>query len=121
MKIVLEGEERIRLEQSDEGFAFEAPGTATLSPFHLLAASLATCTFSVLVSWAEHARLEVGELAIEVDWELGGDPVRVSRMGMRIDWPELPEGRRQAAQRVAAQCTIHHTLAHGSDVATQVT
>lgn len=120
MRILLEREDRIRLTASDGGFAFEATDEAGLSPFHLLAASLATCTWSVLHGWAHHAGLSLEGLAIGVEWEIGGEPVRVSRMRMELEWPGLPEQRREAARRVAAQCTVHHTLEHGSAVETRV-
>lgn len=120
MRIILETDERIRLVTDGDGFAFEAMGEAGLSPFHLLAASLATCTYSVVHSWADHAGLGMEGLAIVVEWELGGDPVRVSEVRMDLEWPGLPEPRREAARRVAAECTIHHTLEHGSHVETTV-
>lgn len=120
MRIILETEERIRLEADAGGFAFETTDDTGLSPFHLLAASLATCTYSVVHSWAHHAGLGLDGLAIIVEWELGGDPVRVSEVRMDLEWPGLPTARREAARRVAAQCTIHHTLEHGSHVETRV-
>ena len=119
MEIVLETEERIRLVAGGEGFAFEA-GDTGLSPFHLLAAGLATCTHSVLVGWAEHAGLPLDGLEIVVEWELGDEPVRVTRMDMRIAWPGLPPERHPAAARAAALCTIHNTLSHGTTVETRV-
>lgn len=119
MRIVLETEFSIRLIADDEGFAFEA-GEAGLSPFHLLAAGLATCTHSVLHGWGEHAGLDTTGLEIGVAWEIGGEPVRVSRMDMAVTWPGLPENRRAAAARAAEQCTVHRTLSHGSVVETRV-
>lgn len=119
MRIVLESEHAVRLIADDEAFAFEAR-EGGLSPFHLLAASLATCTYSVLQGWALHARLDLEGLEIGVVWELGGDPVRVTRMDMDIDWPRLPPERHAAAVRAAAQCTVHNTLSHPTPVATRM-
>lgn len=119
MRIVLETEERIRLVADGAEFAIEPDG-AGLSPFHLLASSLATCTYSVLHGWAEQARLGVDGLEIRVDWRLGGDPVRVAAIEMEIAWPGLPAARREAARRVAAHCTIHHTLTEATSVETRV-
>lgn len=120
MEIHLATDDRIRLTAEGEGFAFEPGEASTLSPFHLLAASLATCTYSVLVGYAEHARLPTDGLAIDVSWELDGDPFRVTRMEMAIEWPGLPESRHAAAVRAASHCTIHHTLQEGSAVETKV-
>ncbi|HSH46658.1 MAG TPA: OsmC family protein, partial [Longimicrobiales bacterium] len=119
MKIVLETEHRIRLVPDDAGFAFEAV-EGGLSPFHLLAASLATCTYSVIHSWAHQAGLDMAGLEIVVAWEFGGDPVQVSRMDMDIAWPGLPPVRREAARRVAEHCTVHHTLMAPTTVETRV-
>ena len=119
MRIVLETEERIRLQADGDGFAFEAV-EGTLSPFHLLAAGLATCTHAVLHGWAEHARLPLRGLEIVVAWEIGDHPLRVTAMDMEIVWPGLPPERHKAATRAAAQCTIHNTLHHGTTVETRV-
>ncbi|HUG40637.1 MAG TPA: OsmC family protein [Longimicrobiales bacterium] len=123
MKIVLETEDRIRLlgdgDGDGDGFAFEA-GAVGLSPFHLLAAGLATCTHSMLQGWARHADLSLEGLEIGVAWEIGGDPVRVTRMDMAIHWPGLAPERRAAAVRAASQCTIHNTLTHPTTLETRM-
>ena len=120
MEIHLKTDDSIRLTAREAGFSFEPGEAASLSPFHLLAASLATCTFSVLASYGDQAGIPVEGLAIDVDWEIGGDPYRVTRMEMALEWPSLPESRTEAARRVAAQCTVHHTLEEGSHVETRV-
>ncbi|MEJ2503730.1 MAG: OsmC family protein [Gemmatimonadota bacterium] len=120
MEIHLTTDHSIRLADTGEGFAFEPGEASSLSPFHLLAASLATCTYSVLVGYAEHAGLPADGLGIDVSWELDGDPLRVTRMDMALEWPGLPETRRSAAVRAASHCTIHHTLERGSRVETRV-
>ena len=119
MRLILESEQRIRLTTDDEGFAIEAAG-GDLSPFHFLAASLASCTHSVLVTWAAHADLDIAGLEITVEWEFGGDPFQVSVMAMALVWPALPPERREAARRAAVQCTVHATLEHGTRVETTV-
>lgn len=119
MRIVLETEERIRLQADGDGFAFEA-AEGSLSPFHLLAAGLATCTHAVLHGWAEHAKLPLEGLEIVVDWRVGDHPLRVTGMDMEIVWPGLPPQRHAAAARAAAQCTIHNTLHNGTTVETRV-
>lgn len=120
MEIHVLTDESIRLTGTESGFIIDPGDADTISPFHLLAASLATCTYSVLYSYGQHAGIPVEGLAIDVTWELGGDPFRVTRMDMALHWPDLPAARTRAAERAAAQCTIHHTLAHGVDVGTRM-
>ena len=117
MKITLLGEDAIRLEPVAGPMTIEAP-TAEMqySPFHMLGSSLASCTFSVLYSWATHARLPVDDLVLEVRWKFGDDPHRVSDIAVTLDWPSLPANRVAAARRVAELCTVHATLHHPPNV-----
>jgi len=120
MRIILEAEESIRLVDGGGEFVLESAPGIGLSPFHLLAASLATCTRSVLEGWGREAGLRPEGLEIGVAWELGGDPVRVSELRMEVAWPGLPAEREAAARRVAAHCTIHHTLTLGTRLSTEI-
>lgn len=111
MKILLVSEDRIRLEGKAGPMTIEADSPETqYSPFHMLASSVATCTFSVLASWATHAQIPVDDLAVEVGWSFVEDPHRVGSMDVELDWPSLPEPRRMAATRAAALCTVSRTL-----------
>lgn len=122
MKIVLEGETGITLLPAEGMLIIEARSPdEEFSPFHMLGASLATCTFAVLYSWAEHTGLHVDDLSIHVEWEFGDEPHRLTRIRSRIHWPSLPESRRPAAQRASALCTVHQTLTHPPELATVVT
>lgn len=120
MRIQLTTDDSIRLTADDPGLSFEPGDTMAVSPFHLLAASLASCTYSVLHSYGGQAGIPLDSLAIEVSWDLAGDPFRVTSMDMILDWPALPPSRREAARRAAARCTIHNTLEHGSPVTTEI-
>lgn len=120
MRIVLEAEDSIRLLAGGAELVLEGGPDVGMSPFHLLAAALATCTWSVLEGWAREAGLGTEALAIMVGWDLGGDPVRVSNLRMQVAWPGLPAGREAAARRVASHCTIHHTLELGTRVSTEI-
>lgn len=113
MKITLLSEDAIRLEAVPGPMTIEA-GSAEMvySPFHMLASGLATCTHSVLLSWATHAKVPVDDLTLEVQWRFGDDPHRISDMGIIMDWPSLPPTRIKAARRVAELCTVHATLMH---------
>lgn len=118
MKITLLGDDAIRLEPVPGPLTIEAPSPeASYSPFHMLASGLASCTFSVLHSWATHAKLEVDDLALEVRWRFADDPHRVSDIDVRFEWPSLPANRRTAATRVAEMCTVHATLLHPPRIA----
>jgi uncharacterized OsmC-like protein len=113
MKITLLSEDAIRLDPVPGAMTIEADSAdMQYSPFHMLASGLATCTFSVLYSWATHAKLSVDDLTLEVHWKFGDDPHRVSDIGVIFDWPSLPQNRIPAARRVAELCTIHATLKH---------
>lgn len=112
MQITISEENRVRvgvgrgahLEIESEG-----PGL-TLTPIHMLGASLAGCTFSVLLSWAGSAGLEYDDLEVDLAWEFAEDPYRIGRYEMAILWPSLPPDRYGPAKSVAAQCTVEHTL-----------
>ena len=113
MKITLTGDDAIRLEPTPGPLTIEAP-TADMgySPFHMLASALASCTFSVLQSWATHKKLSVDDLILDVQWKFADDPHRVSDLDVSFTWPSLPADRIAIAKRVAALCTVHATLMH---------
>ena len=114
MKIILTSEYSIRLEPDAGPMTVEAmEPDEQYSPFHMLASSLAYCTFSVMYSWATHSKQAVDDLAIEVRWKFSDDePHRVSEIALTYEWPSLPEKKRNAARRVAEMCTVHATLMH---------
>lgn len=113
MKITLLSDDAIRLEPTRGPMTIEAmTAEQSYSPFHMLASSLAYCTFSVIYSWAVHAGLDAEDLAIEVRWTFADDPHRVDGMDLSFSWPSLPPARLDAARRVAEMCTVHATLHH---------
>jgi uncharacterized OsmC-like protein len=121
VKIILLSEERIRLEGGAGPLSIEAESAETqYSPFHMLASAVATCTFSVLASWGTHANVPIEELAVEVGWSFVESPHRVGSLEVVLDWPGLPEGRRAAAERAAALCTVSRTLEHPPHIHLQV-
>ena len=118
MKITLLSDDAIRLTPEAGPMTIDAPtAEQTYSPFHMLASSLATCTFSVMHSWATHADLRADDLTIEVRWTFAEDPRRVDHIELTFDWPSLPERRLAAAKRVAEMCTIHTTFEHPPHIA----
>lgn len=117
MKITLLSEEAIRLEPTAGPLTIEAPSAdVQYSPFQMVASGLASCTFSVIYSWATHARLSVDDLAIEVHWSFADDPHRMSDIVVVLDWPSLPANRLAAAKRASELCTVHATLSHPAGV-----
>jgi uncharacterized OsmC-like protein len=114
MRLLLKTETSLVLEPgTGGGFEIEAAAEElALSPFHLLAASLATCIFSVLHGWAAEAGLDTESLRLQVEWTFAEDPARVGTIDLAIEWPSLPEKRRAAAARAARACTVHATLEH---------
>lgn len=121
MKITLLSDDRIRLDGRAGPMTIEAESAeTTYSPFHMLASSLATCTYSVLQSWATNAKIPADDLSIEVGWTFAEDPHRVGTMEVDLQWASLPENRRAAAQRVADLCTVKVTLKQPPEVTTAV-
>jgi uncharacterized OsmC-like protein len=111
MKLTLLGEDAIRLEPTDGPMNIEAlTAEQSYSPFHMVGGGLAYCTFSVLHSWASHAKLNAEDLTIDVKWTFADDPHRVGSYDVRFNWPSLPPNRIEAAKRVSEMCTIHATL-----------
>jgi uncharacterized OsmC-like protein len=117
MKLTLVSEEAIRYEA--------APGMLTVdadteerqfSPFHMLGGSLAVCTFSVLASWATHAKIPFDDLVIDVTWTFAEKPHRVGTRTLTFQWKSLPATRLEAAKRAAALCPVHTTLHHATEV-----
>ena len=122
MKITLLAEDALRLEPTDGVMTIEAPTVErTYSPFDMLASGLAYCTWSVLQSWATHAKLDATGLAVEVRWTFAEDPHRVGSLAVRLIWPSLPPERRAAAQRAAATCAVHRTLEHPPAIVVEAT
>jgi len=113
MKITLLSDDAIRLEPTAGPLTVEAPSAdVQYSPFQMVASGLASCTFSVLYSWATHADLSVDDLSIDVHWHFADDPHRMSDIRLLLHWPSLPGNRIAAAKRASELCTIHATLMH---------
>ncbi len=122
MKVTLLSEESIRLDGLGGPLTIEAESADQIySPFHMLASSLAVCTYSVLMSWSTSAHIHADDLAIEVSWSFAEKPHRVGDIRMILEWPGLPKERIETAKRVAALCPIHATLHHPPTMALDVT
>ena len=121
MKITLLSDESVRLEQTPGPLTIEAASSdMSYSPFHMMGSALATCTMSVLHSWATHAKITADDLVIDVSWSFAEKPHRVGDMKLSFRWPSLPEGRREAAKRATTLCAIHATLSHSPSIAVEL-
>lgn len=120
MEIVVLGETELVVTNSGAGLTVREEEEGHFGPLPMLAASLSTCTLSVLLSWAENADLDPSGLEVAVRWEYVDDPYRVGSYEQEVRWPGLPEDRWSAAGRVADQCTVHHTLEHPPEMTTRV-
>ncbi len=107
------GEEGLTLQASRPDLVF--------GPMEMLAVSLGLCTFSVLAAYGEQIGADSTSIEIHVRWQYSPGPFRVEPIEMDIDWKNLPQSRRKAAERAAEQCTIHHTLSVPTTVFTRVT
>lgn len=113
MKILLTSEDSVRLEPTPGPMTIEAErADERYSPFHMLGSSLAYCTWSILASWASHAKIPTDGLVLDVSWRFVEAPHRIGSIALTFEWPELPPSRRAAAERVAAMCPVHVTLEH---------
>jgi uncharacterized OsmC-like protein len=118
--LLIEGERKIRvLAGHQAGFDIQSTTPEVgFSPLHMLAGSLATCTFAVLAGWAMPAGIAIDDLTIELTWNYVDEPYRVGSYDMTIHWPSLPEHRRTVALRVATHCTVEATLRHPPTIRT---
>lgn len=90
MRIVLDGETHILAEMAGDGFEIASDGVA-ISAYHLLAASLASCTALTVPSWAGGADVGTDRLAIDVQWEFSDEqPKRVARIWQPSGGPTSP-------------------------------
>jgi putative redox protein len=80
------------------------------SPEELLAASLASCTAVTMEMYAERKGWDIGEVAVDVEYEPAqrGSP---TRFALTVSLPkELPEEQRERLMQIAAKCPVHRTL-----------
>ena len=80
------------------------------SPQELLAASLASCTAITIEMYAKRKRWEIGDVAVDVNYEPAqrGSP---TKFRMAVSLPkELPEEQRERLMQMAAKCPVHRTL-----------
>ncbi len=118
--MILESESGIRLEVAGDGFEITSEDVS-ISPYHLLAGSLASCIVLLIEPWAERSGLDPGPVTISVSWEhVGGGDNRVKHMDVDLRWPGLPDPRTKVVERLVAACPIHATLLQGTEISSRV-
>ncbi len=120
MRMTLEGELKIRLEMTGQGFEITSEDIA-ISPYHLLAGSLASCIVLLIQPWAEGVGIDIAPVIIAVSWEhVGAGDNQVKQMDVNLSWPGLPDSRSKVVQRLAEACPIHATLVSGTVITSSV-
>jgi putative redox protein len=92
-------------EPQDKGGSDTGP-----EPSQLLALSLASCTAITLEMYAERKGWNVGDVEVEVDYEIASREGR-ARFDVTIRLPEgLPDDQVASLLAIAAKCPVHRTL-----------
>jgi uncharacterized OsmC-like protein len=120
MKILLTGEESLRIEPTAGPLTIEALShDQSYSPFHMLGSALGMCTFSVLQSWASNKDIAVADLKVSVSWAFVEGEHRIGTMEVVLDWPSLAAEMWPRAIRAASLCGIHKTLTHPPEISVE--
>ncbi|GAC1565094.1 MAG: hypothetical protein NVS2B7_39240 [Herpetosiphon sp.] len=118
MQLTIVTDEHVRLNTAGDGF--DVIGDH-FGPLQMLAASLAICTASVVLAYADTAHLSVDGFGIDLTWNYVDDPYRVGTYQMTLLIPAtVPPARHKALLRAAETCTVHNTLLHAPTIATEI-
>jgi putative redox protein len=86
----------------------------------LLAMSLASCTAITLEMYAERKGWDVGDLEVDVGYELNGDD-GVSRFDVEITVPvTLPDEQLERLRDIAARCPVHRALCGEAEITDRI-
>ena len=122
MKIYLQKNHRLHLSDfEEEGFDIELENEALyFGAIPMFVASLGKCTFAVMESYSMRLDIPADTITMDLEWDYGEKPTRISNIRMQINWPQLPENRVKAVQRASHMCTIHGTIHACVDIVTKV-
>jgi putative redox protein len=88
-------------------------------PTQLLALSLAACTAITVEMYAARKEWDVGDLAVEVDYEI--DPGGTSRFDVQLQLPSaLSDEQVEKLKAIAAKCPVHRVLMGSVEIQDQV-
>jgi putative redox protein len=96
----------------------DAGGTdAAPTPTELFIAGLASCVAFYARRYLARHQIAGDGLRVSADFDIGGQPTRVTRIRILITPPhDLPPQRRDAFLAVASHCTVHNTLSDPAPV-----
>jgi putative redox protein len=81
------------------------------APHELLAAALASCVATMIAMYAQNRGWEIGETAVEVDYDPDSMP---RRFAVDVHLPDgLTSDQRRRLERVAATCPVRRALEAG--------
>jgi hypothetical protein len=87
MHLIPTAENQIRLDMAGDEFE-TVSDEVPLSPYHLVAAGLASCTALTVQSWAAAASIDLRGLMLTIAWTVASErPRRISHMDMVMQWP----------------------------------
>lgn len=86
------------------------------SPTRAVAAALAACTAITVEMYAERKGIELGEVAVDTDMEVGDkSTIESFAVTLRISKP-LEADQQERLLEIAARCPVHRALSSGTDV-----
>jgi putative redox protein len=89
-----------------------------MTPPEWLLAALGSCVGVYMANYCKAKELPYEGMEVEIAWEKGADPVRISSIRCDIHMPQnFPENMRDGALKVAKQCMVHNTLHLTPDIA----
>lgn len=115
-RVELAGQTLIADEPADAGGTDSGP-----TPYHMLAAALATCTTMTLRAYAAQKGLEIGLVSTEATHHRAPGQTPPDRFERTITLdPRLDEAVRAKLLAIAERCPVHNTLTIGSLVVTRL-
>ncbi len=91
-------------------------------PVELLPASLGTCVALYVQQFLATRGLDFTGMTVAVTAVGAAQPNRLARFDLEVKIPGgVPEKYRDAVQRAAEGCTVHHTLTHAPEIAVTIT